>query len=102
MTASPEAFLAREAEMCYVPMAHVTDFDVWHTSEGPVSVEVVIRTLNQNTHYAQQAIRRLLAILPSDKTCHCATALSDAIITHPNLIPAETRQKLSLLVNKYI
>ena len=102
MTASPEAFLAREAEMCYVPMAHVTDYDVWHTSEGPVSVEVVIRTLNQNTHYAQQAIRRLLAILTSDKTCHCATALSDAIITHPNLIPAETRQKLSLLVNKYI
>jgi len=47
MTAAPEAFLAREAEMCYSIMAHVTDYDVWHVSEAPVSVEMVIRTLNQ-------------------------------------------------------
>ena len=54
MTASPEAFLAREAEMCYSTMAHVTDYDVWHVSEAPVSVEMVIQTLNKNTEVAQE------------------------------------------------
>ena len=52
MTASPEAFLAREAEMCYATMAHVTDYDVWHESEAPVTVEMVIQTLNKNTQKA--------------------------------------------------
>ncbi len=56
MTACPEVFLAREAEMCYVTMAHVTDYDVWRTSTEPVSVEMVIQTLNKNTQAAQQAI----------------------------------------------
>ena len=59
MTASPEAFLAREAELCYAVMAHVTDYDVWHVSEAPVTVEMVIQTLNKNTEVAQQAIRNL-------------------------------------------
>lgn len=62
MTASPEAFLAREAEMCYACMAHVTDYDVWHVSEAPVTVEMVIRILNQNTASAQQAIGHLAAM----------------------------------------
>ena len=56
MTASPEAFLAREAEMCYATMAHVTDYDVWHMSEAPVTVEMVIQTLNKNTDMAQKAV----------------------------------------------
>ena len=60
MTASPEAFLAREAELCYATMAHVTDYDVWHVTEEPVSVDMVIRTLLQNTALAQQAIRLLV------------------------------------------
>src|SRR3990172_10532452 len=59
MTTSPEAFLAREAEMCYACMAHVTDYDVWHMSEAPVTVEMVIRILNKNTEVAQQAIAKL-------------------------------------------
>ncbi len=49
MTAAPEAFLAREAEMCYAVMAHVTDYDVWHVNEMPVTVEMVVQTLNKNT-----------------------------------------------------
>ncbi len=57
MTASPEAFLAREAEICYATMAHVTDYDVWHVSEAPVTVEMVIQTLNKNTATAQEAVR---------------------------------------------
>jgi 5'-methylthioadenosine phosphorylase len=60
MTAIPEAFLAREAEICYATMAHVTDYDVWHENESPVTVEMVIKILNQNTELAQKAI----AVMP--------------------------------------
>ena len=100
MTASPEAFLAREAEMCYAVMAHVTDYDVWHVSESPVTVEMVIQTLNKNTDIAQDAIRNLIRGL-SEKTCNCENALSTALITNPKVIPAETLKKLELLVKKY-
>jgi 5'-methylthioadenosine phosphorylase len=102
MTASPEAFLAREAEMCYAVMAHVTDYDVWHVSEESVTVEIVIRTLMKNTELAQQAIRRLMEVLPVDDDCACYHALETAIITQRERIPAETRQKLGLLVGKYL
>jgi len=101
MTASPEAFLAREAEICYSTMAHVTDYDVWHESEAPVTVEMVIQTLNKNTQKAQEAIRNLVRGLKSERTCECGNALSTALITDPNAVPGETLQKLGLLVNKY-
>lgn len=101
MTASPEAFLAREAEMCYAVMAHVTDYDVWHESETPVTVEMVIQTLNKNTESAQQAIRNLMKGLRTQKSCGCGSALSSALITNPKVIPAETLKKLDLLVGKY-
>jgi len=102
MTASPEAFLAREAEICYATMAHVTDYDVWHVSEAPVTVEMVINTLNKNTTLAQKAIRILVANLGQERKCDCGHALSTALITHKDAIPASTLQKLDLLVNKYL
>ncbi|GAB4578675.1 MAG: S-methyl-5'-thioadenosine phosphorylase [Anaerolineales bacterium] len=102
MTTSPEAFLAREAEMCYAVMAHVTDYDVWHVSEEPVTVEMVIRVLNKNVRHAQEAIRQLAARLTSLHDCHCNQALSNALITNPKVIPPETRQKLALFVDKYL
>jgi 5'-methylthioadenosine phosphorylase len=102
MTAAPEAFLAREAEMCYSIMAHVTDYDVWHISEAPVTVEMVISTLNQNTLIAQQAIRNLLYLLPGKRTCSCENALATALITQPGAIPPATRKKLDFLVKKYL
>jgi 5'-methylthioadenosine phosphorylase len=102
MTAVPEAFLAREAEMCYAVMAHVTDYDVWHVNEAPVTVEMVIKILNQNTQMAQAAIRRLVASLPEETTCICSSALSSAIITHAESISPAARQKLDLLVKKYL
>ncbi len=102
MTASPEAFLAREAEMCYSVMAHVTDYDVWHVSEAPVTVDMVIQIMNQNTAVAQQAIRNLLRSLPAKRACKCGSALADALITNPAVIPPETRKKLDLLVKKYL
>lgn len=102
MTASPEAFLAREAEMCYACMAHVTDYDVWHVSEAPVTVEMVIRILNQNTSIAQQAIGALVAQPIKRDACECPSALAYALITDRARIPAETKDKLGLLIGKYI
>ena len=102
MTTSPEAYLAREAEMCYAVMAHVTDYDVWHVGEKPVSVEMVIRILNQNTATAQQAICNLVKMLDAEADCTCHHALAEALITQRNVIPAETRKRLSLLVDKYL
>ena len=102
MTASPEAFLAREAEMCYATMAHVTDYDVWHVSEAPVTVEMVIQTLNRNTVIAQEAVRILARTLRPERDCNCEDALATALITHPEAVPSETRQKLDLLVKKYL
>ncbi len=102
MTAAPEAFLAREAEMCYATMAHVTDYDVWHQSESPVTVEMVIQILNKNTYMAQEAIRNLIRGLKPERPCECEQVLSTALITDPNVIPAATRSKLDLLVGKYL
>jgi 5'-methylthioadenosine phosphorylase len=102
MTASPEAFLAREAEICYATMAHVTDYDVWHVSEAPVTVEMVIQTLNKNTKLAQEAVRILTRNLRHERSCDCGHALAAAMITHREAIPPETLQKLDLLVGKYM
>jgi 5'-methylthioadenosine phosphorylase len=102
MTASPEAFLAREAEMCYAVMAHVTDYDVWHVTEEPVTVEMVIRVLNKNVRFAQEALRQLAIRLTTLHDCECEKALSAALITNPKVIPPETRNKLALLVDKYL
>ena len=102
MTASPEAFLAREAEICYATMAHVTDYDVWHVSEAPVTVERVIQTLNNNTTLAQEAVRSLARNLKRERNCACEHTLASALITHRDAIPPETLQKLKLLVVKYM
>ena len=102
MTASPEAFLAREAEICYATMAHVTDYDVWHVSEEPVSVEMVIRTLSKNTALAQKAIEMLVDSLEEEFDCTCQHALADAVITPPDRMNVETRRKLAIFLDKYL
>jgi 5'-methylthioadenosine phosphorylase len=102
MTTSPEAFLAREAEMCYAVMAHVTDYDVWHAVEAPVSVEMVVNTLHKNTEVAQKTILSLVENLTESSTCDCHSALKDSFITHKGSISAEAKKKLSLLVDKYL
>lgn len=102
MTTSPEAFLAREAEMCYAVMAHVTDYDVWHESEEAVTVDRVIRTLNHNVEIAQNALRDVVATLVElPRTCECPDALADAIITDRRKVPDEAIQRLNPLVGKY-
>lgn len=101
MTTSPEAFLAREAEICYAVMGHVTDYDVWHISEAPVTVEMVVETLQKNTVVAQKAITNLVHDMLEQRSCHCNHALSDAIITSPRVIPSKVRKKIDLLVHRY-
>lgn len=100
MTTSPEAYLALEAEIAYGIMAHVTDYDVWHESEEAVTVEAVIRVLQQNTALAQNVISHIAATMQNwtgEFSAH--SALKNAIITDRNKIPAETLAKLAPLVN---
>jgi 5'-methylthioadenosine phosphorylase len=101
MTAVPEAQLAREAEIAYAVMAHVTDYDVWHESEEPVTVEIVVRTLLGNVATAQKALRNLMPKLTGDPDWPAHHALADAMITDRSTVPAATRQKLDLLIGKY-
>jgi 5'-methylthioadenosine phosphorylase len=102
MTAAPEAFLAREAEICYTVLAHVTDYDVWHQTAAPVTVETVIKILQENTAVAQDAIRCLAGTLNPVRNCNCSRALAGALITRPDSIPESTIKQLGPLVRKYI
>jgi len=103
MTTAPEAFLAREAEMCYAVMAHVTDYDVWHETEDPVSVSGVLETLAKNTRLAQDALRILVRDLASSgRDCECDTALAAALITDPAVIPQHLKNELHPLIGKYL
>ncbi|MEX1248113.1 MAG: S-methyl-5'-thioadenosine phosphorylase [Anaerolineales bacterium] len=100
MTTSPEAFLAREAELCYAVMAHVTDYDVWH--EEPVNVDMVINTMKKNLNMAQQAIRNLAANLDEQQECDCGAALANAFVTAPKRVSKARARKLGILVDKYL
>jgi len=102
MTAAPEVFLAREAEICYTTMAHVTDYDVWHISEETVTVDMVIRILQKNIKLAQETIKTMVDLIEPEKDCDCQHALDNAIITSPQHIDPEKRQELDLLVSKYL
>lgn len=104
MTTCPEAFLAREAEMCYAVVNAISDYDVWHSSEAPVTVEMVIDILNRNAKLAQKAIALLVAKLAAQDggDCACQSALRQALLTRAECVPPETRQRLRLLVAKYL
>ena len=102
MTNLQEAKLAREAEICYVTIALVTDYDCWHESHDSVTVEMIIGNLQQNSKNAQSIIRESVRVLPDRRNCGCADSLKHALITDKSLIPAETRQKLQPIVGKYL
>ncbi|MBL7063107.1 MAG: S-methyl-5'-thioadenosine phosphorylase, partial [Anaerolineae bacterium] len=103
MTTCPEAFLAREAEMCYAVMAHVTDYDVWHETEEPVNVEGLLATLAANAVLAQDALKTLVPRLAeAGRDCECGSALAMALITQRDLIPEQLKRDLAPLVGKYL
>src|ERR1051325_5680069 len=102
MTNLQEAKLAREAEICYTTMALVTDYDCWHPAHDAVTVTEVIENLKKNIDNAQRIIRAAVKRLPIERTCKCGRALRHAIMTDLKTVPEATRQKLDLLLRKYL
>ncbi len=102
MTNVPEAKLAREAEMCYVTVAMVTDYDCWHPTHDSVTVEQIVGYLTRNTENVQKVVRATIGSMPGQRTCKCGSALQHAIQTDRSMIPAATRKKLGLLLDKYL
>ncbi|HKP88167.1 MAG TPA: S-methyl-5'-thioadenosine phosphorylase [Blastocatellia bacterium] len=103
MTNLQEAKLAREAEICYATMALVTDYDCWHPDHDSVTVEMVIEYLNRNSANAQKVIMGAVERLASrERACKCARALRHAIITSPDKIAPEARERLKAIIGKYV
>ena len=102
MTNLTEAKLAREAEICYGTIALSTDYDCWHETHDDVSIEAVLAIIRNNVSMAKNIIRHAIHNIGTDRPCPCATALQHAIITSRNVIPAETREKLEIIIGKYL
>jgi 5'-methylthioadenosine phosphorylase len=102
MTNLTEAKLAREAEICYVTIAMITDYDCWHPEHAAVTVDEVLGHLAANANNAQAVIAEAVRRMPVERQCKCGSALKHAILTDRKAIPAATRKKLELLVGKYL
>lgn len=98
MTNATEARLAREAEICYATLALVTDYDCWHEEEAPVTVAQVVGRLQTNAQAARTLIRDAVASLPERRACECGAALRNAVITDPQAVSAEARERLRPLL----
>jgi len=101
MTNLTEAKLAREAEICYVTVAMVTDYDCWHPDHDAVTVSTIIDNLTHNAEHACKVVAAAVAGMPAERSCKCGSALSHAIITDRRLVPEATRRKLELIIGKY-
>jgi 5'-methylthioadenosine phosphorylase len=102
MTNLQEAKLAREAEICYVTIAMVTDYDCWHPEHDAVTVTDIIANLTKNAEHAAKVVAAAVRTMPDSRECKCGSALSHALITDRKTIPDATRKKLELLVGKYL
>jgi 5'-methylthioadenosine phosphorylase len=102
MTNLQEAKLAREAEICYVTVAMVTDYDCWHPEHDAVTVNDIIANLIKNAENACRVVAEAVAEIPVGRGCKCGSALSHAILTDRKLVPEATRKKLGILIEKYI
>jgi 5'-methylthioadenosine phosphorylase len=102
MTNLQEARLAREAELCYVTVAMVTDYDCWHPQHDSVTVDQVVAVLLKNAENACRVVKLAVAATPRERGCKCGSALSNAILTDRARIPAAARKKLALILDKYL
>jgi 5'-methylthioadenosine phosphorylase len=102
MTNLQEAKLAREAELCYASVAMVTDYDCWHDAHASVTVDQIVANLLKNAENAAALIKNAVAAMPKQRTCKCGSALANAILTDKTKIPLELKQKLKLLIGKYV
>jgi len=102
MTNLQEAKLAREAELCYVTVAMVTDYDCWHPHHDSVTVDQIIGVLGKNAENAAKVVRETVAAIPRERSCKCGSALAHAILTDPKKIPAAAKKRLKLILGKYL
>jgi 5'-methylthioadenosine phosphorylase len=102
MTNLQEAKLAREAEICYVTIAMVTDYDCWHQHHDQVTVVQIVSVLTKNAENAAKVVTATVGAMPKTRSCKCGSALAHAIMTDPAKIPAETKEKLKLILEKYV
>ena len=102
MTNLQEAKLAREAEICYVTVAMVTDYDCWHPQHDFVTVDQIVAVLLKNAENACKVVRETVAAMPAERACSCGSALAHAIITERGKIPEATRARLKLILGKYL
>jgi 5'-methylthioadenosine phosphorylase len=101
MTNLQEAKLAREAEICYVTIAMVTDYDCWHPDHDAVTVTDIVANLTKNAENAAKVVKAAVGMMPAERKCKCGSALAHALITDSKAIPDATRKKLDLLLEKY-
>ncbi len=102
MTNATEAKLAREAEICYATVALSTDYDCWHVSEEDVTADAIIKIIQQNTSTAKELIKRVVSKISAKRDCGCGSAMQNAIVTNPNIIPEETKKALTPIIGKYL
>jgi len=102
MTNLQEAKLAREAEICYVTVAMVTDYDCWHPHHDSVTVDQIVAVLVKNAENACNVVREAVAAMPKERTCKCDSALAHAIITDRSKIPQSAKDRLKLILSKYL
>jgi len=102
MTNITEAKLAREAEICYSTMALVTDYDVWHDVEEDVTADAVLAIIAKNVAVAKNIIKTVISKIPAERKCVCSTALKNAIVTDPAVIPKKTKSDLEPIFGKHL
>ncbi len=102
MTNLQEAKLAREAEICYATMAMVTDYDCWREGHDDVTVDQVVAVLHQNAENAAKVVKAAITAMPAERTCACGSALKYAVLTDRKAIPEAVKERLALLLGKYL
>ncbi|NKB23468.1 MAG: S-methyl-5'-thioadenosine phosphorylase [Kiritimatiellae bacterium] len=102
MTSLPEAKLSREAEICYAPLALVTDYDCWHENADTVSAEMVAENIEKNLKQAKNVLKNIIERLSKARTCSCAHALNNAIMTKHDMIPSHVKENLAPIIGPYL
>jgi len=102
MTALPEAKLAREAEICYGVIGCVTDYDSWWQHAEAITIDVILNTMSQNVDTARSIIKLAVSRIGEKRDCPCPTAMATAIVTPPDMISPELKEKLGLIIGKYL
>ena len=102
MTNIQEAKLAREAEICYAGLSLVTDYDTWHESNEPVSTEMILANLTRNVELAKRVVAQAVRDMSAERTCACGSALANALVTAPDLVPDDLKRDLAPIIERYM